>query len=153
MEFDETHPFFNQKPYALPESDKFFERSPSQECGYLRKVEYSNERPQHDSILDLTSTSVLLVKSKEWEYEQEWRMLQLLENSNETIRTELGDIYLFSIPPSCIRGVIIGSRMSGHDRAEIRRIFKRDERYSHVQVYSSVLDEKRFILNLIRDEI
>jgi hypothetical protein len=73
----------------------------------LRKVTYLHERPNHGSVLEIPST-VLLAKSKEWKYEQEWRMLQPLEDSVEVRSVPSGTIYLFSIPPSCIKGVILG---------------------------------------------
>ncbi len=149
IEFNGTDPFFNQLPDSLPQGDQLFTHLPSQECGYLRKVEYFDERPYHDSVLDLTPTTVLLAKSKQWEYEQEWRVLQLLDKADQIKQTEFGNIHLFLIPPSCIKGVILGYQMSEDDKRKISDIIKGSERYSHVKLYSASLDEKRYVLTPI----
>ena len=149
IEFDENHTFFHRIPGLLANTDQLVSRLPSQECGYLRKVEYFDERPNHSSILDLTPSSVLLAKSKEWEYEQEWRMFRLLEEADETKASDEGSVYLFSIPPDCIKGLILGCRMSPEKKSEIIEIIKTDACYSHVKVYATVLDERKFALNLI----
>jgi hypothetical protein len=146
IEFDEKHEFFNPQ------------RFPAESFGGLRKVEYSDIRPTNRSLMEMTPKDIFLIKSKEWEYEQEWRMLAHLEDSNDLILKVDGKaildpeglpIYLGPIPPSCITGIIFGSRMTDENKATISNILSSDKRYSHVKKRWSVLDEKTFKLNTI----
>jgi Protein of unknown function (DUF2971) len=49
-------------------------------------VVYSSKRPSQATFKELSDSDMLLVKSKDWEYEQEWRMLQFLHQPDKTIR-------------------------------------------------------------------
>ena len=90
--------------------------------GSLKKVRYSTTRPEV-TMLDPTLSDIELlykwiedifcVKSKHWEYEQEWRMIVPLRGCQSVIASQQGDIYLFELPKSCITGIILGCRMSG----------------------------------------
>jgi hypothetical protein len=117
--------------------------------GRLLKVIYPAERPNRTSFKDITATDMLLVKSKEWEYEQEWRMLRFLYKPDKTISKEGESIHLFSFPPSCIKGIIFGCHMPSSVEEDISKFIMSDGRYSHVRRYKAVLDEKRFGLNII----
>lgn len=149
IEFDETDSFFNKGPASLPHTEQLIVRRPSDECGYLRKVEYSRDRPSHLSVLDLTSSMVLQSKSKEWQYEQEWRMLQPLEDADKVEPKESGNIYLFSMPPSCVKGVILGYKMSEENKNRILDLRISDKRYSHLKVSRPILNERKYALDLI----
>ena len=96
--------------------------------------------------MSLTAIEVFLLKSKEWEYEQEWRMFRLLEDCDERIDNEFGDIHLFSLPPDCIKGIIMGCRMPWRSKCELKRTLFDDERFSQVKLYEATLEEKRFAL-------
>jgi hypothetical protein len=146
IEFDEKHELFNPQ------------RFPAGSFGGLRKVEYSDIRPTNHSLMEMTPEDIFLIKSKEWEYEQEWRMLANLEDGNDIILKANGKvvldpdglpIYLCPIPPSCIKGIIFGSRVTDENKEAISNILSSDQRYSHVKKYWSVLDEKTFKLNTI----
>src|ERR1041385_3130272 len=63
IEFNADEPFFHHK------------RTESDEFGYLRKVSYSINRP-NVFLTKVSSTDMFLTKSKDWEYEQEWRKLK-----------------------------------------------------------------------------
>jgi DUF2971 family protein len=140
IEFNSEHKYFRQQ------------RSPVDEFGHLRKVEYSIYRP-HITITKMNSTEIFLVKSKEWEYEQEWRMLRPLKESNGPIITHDRSIHLFSIPPECITGIILGCRMRPEQREKILRFVCTDKRYSHINRYRSFLHEQEFKLNIVPAEI
>jgi hypothetical protein len=99
--------------------------------------------------------SVLFVKSERWKDEREWRLLQPLKNGRRLEKEGefiLDDyeqpIYLFPLPPSCVTGIIFGSRISQADKREMLRVLFTD-RYSHVKRYQAVLDEKKFELNIV----
>lgn len=112
VEFDITHPFFNQK----------IEKENSEEiCSYRGrplKVQYRTDRYEAKWKHDYTHDP-LLVKSAEWSYEDEYRMFLDIDSAeNQPIKTDNSDpnnersIVLFNIPPECIKKVFIGCRAS-----------------------------------------
>jgi hypothetical protein len=121
IEFDGNHKFFNQ-----PMDDHSL-------SGCLHRVVYSEDRPNRDSMLDMSPSDIFLLKSEKWRYEEEWRMLQRLENGKrlekdgKAILDDEGQpIYLFPVPPSCIIGVIFGSRVSQKNRGKIMHVLSTD---------------------------
>ena len=99
MEFDQNHEFFNQR------------LSPRDDFRYFRKVVYTENRP--DIFLsDSNAVDFFYFKSKEWEYEEEWRLIVPLRECSQRIEQPRGyPICLFKLPAECVRGVIIGCRM------------------------------------------
>lgn len=141
IEFDEKHPYFHQQ------------RSDVDEFGYLRKVEYRDERPDFAELIEMSATDMFLVKGKEWEYEQEWRMLRPLKDSGKKISSEYGDIHLFSIAPECITGVIFGLKMSELNKNKLADFLAKDERYNHIKKYQAVPSDRKYELDIIDSEI
>ena len=141
IEFDEKHTFFGQ----------------GRELGSLKKVRYSTTRPEV-TMLDPTLSDIELlykwiedifcVKSKHWEYEQEWRMIVPLRGCQSVIASQQGDIYLFELPKSCITGIILGCRMSGQNKERILNALRNDEGYNHVSLRQAEMDEKEFRLSI-----
>lgn len=135
IELDGTHSFFNQRHH------------PSDEFGYLREVMYQAERPQIviSELEDLAP--ILLTKSEEWRYEAEWRMLRPLTGMAEVGEYRGEKIYLFALPPSCIKRVILGYRMPADLRKKVTDFLRMDERYANIEKEVVVIDERQFILN------
>ena len=145
IEFDNSHEFFNQPK----DSGGLF--------GCLHKVDYSKDRPNRDSMLDISPSDIFLLKSERWKDEAEWRVLQSLENGKRLEKEGIAilddegqPIYLFSFPPSCITGIIFGSRMSPQNKSKIRHVLSTDD-YSHVQRYRAGLDDRKFEFNIVPD--
>lgn len=145
IEFDDNHEFFNQPQDSGGLS------------GSLHKVFYSEDRPNRDSMLEMTASDIFLLKSEKWKDEEEWRMLQSLENGKRLekdgsaiLDDEGQPIYLFSFPPSCITGVIFGTRMFEQNKSRITHVLSTDD-YSHVKRYQAVLDDRKFKLNIVPD--
>src|SRR5207248_7596010 len=122
----------------------------------LQKVRYSAERPNHSNASKMPIEDWLFLKSKDWDYELEWRMIKFLE-ADDKLMNEDGqpildvdrqEIYLFPFPPSCVTGVIFGSRMSKEKEPEILNILS-ENRYSHVKKYRAILDDREFKLNIV----
>jgi hypothetical protein len=145
IEFDESHKFFNRPKDSGGLS------------GCLHRVVYSADRPNRDSMLDVPPRDIFLLKSDKWKDEEEWRMLQSLENGRKLERNgaamlddEGQPIYLFSFPPSCITGIIFGSRTSLQNKSKIMHVLFTND-YSHVNTYQAVLDDRKFKLNIVPD--
>jgi hypothetical protein len=174
IEFDEEHSYFkptfseanNNGPLIMqkvrysigrPErpvinSLKDFEDDSSWYSAKSAEWQYENEwrmiRPlKHaDVCLRLENNANKYVRLRKPRQEKPWENIQVLE---EVLRPERGRyIYLFSIPPDCIKAVILGCRMSKKDSRKILRLLSRDKRYSHVKTYAASTDEKLFRLNI-----
>jgi len=135
LEFDENHEYFNRR---LSETD---------ELRYMRKVDYQSDRPKV-SLMKVESFDVFLIKGKEWEYEQEWRMLLPLRDADKVISMKPHDIHLYKIPFSAIKSVILGDRVTTEIRKEAKHLIVGREELSHVRLYQSRVDEKEFKLNI-----
>lgn len=77
------------------------------------------------------------VKKVQWAYEQEWRVLRVIESADVSINLpDSTKIHLFAFPPDCITGVIFGARMSNADKARVLEVL-RENRYKHVSIYQA----------------
>ena len=107
VEFDETHEFF---------------------LGYF-DMEYSEYRPKID-IASYTDgnepipIAELCVKSKEWEYEKEVRVVRNLVDCTCVGTTNGFSIYVKDVPLDCIKSVILGERMPVSHQREIWDLVK-----------------------------
>lgn len=135
IEFDGSHPFFDIR------------RDSDDEFGYLREVTYKAERPKivFTELEDLAP--ILLIKSEEWRYEAEWRMLRPLTGMADVKDNEGEKIYLFDLPPPCIKRVILGNRMHPDLKKTVTDFLKTDKRYTSIEKEEVFLDEKQFTLN------
>lgn len=106
------------------------------------RVEYASER----SVLDLTRFSThptesfnhaVLTKSKEWSYEEEYRMFEFERSAG-----------FRSFPAHCLRSVTLGSRIKAADEEAIIGFVK--QRKEQLPVYRSLVDERSFSFNLQR---
>ncbi len=95
IEFDESHEFFEG----------------------IIDVEYRKHRPK----IDITSYSEnknpvpiaeLCVKSKEWEYEAEVRIIRSLSNCKTFEESQGYPVYVMDFPMNCIKSVVLGERMN-----------------------------------------
>jgi hypothetical protein len=142
IQFDEKHPFFDR----------------GSEIGHLKKVRYSITRPEV-TLLDPTLSDmehihqwindIFCVKSEHWQYEQEWRMIVTLRNCQNVIASQQDDIYLFEIPKSCIKGIILGCKMSTENKERVLNILSNDDEYRHVSIRQAEMDEREFRLRFI----
>ena len=139
--FDGEHEYFHQQ---LGSDDEF---------RYIRKVRYSDIRPRVDLTTIEDAADIFLTKSREWEYEQEWRIMRPLQDATEVRSIDNQTIHLFSFPPTCVREVILGYRISALNRLEIRESLANDEQYSHVKLYDAVIDIRDYKVNMVPTEI
>lgn len=135
LELDPSHPYFNAR------------RTNQDEFGHLRQVHYRDVRPSAN-LIDLNGTEMFLVKSKEWSYEREWRVLRPLKDAHDIIDVNGEDIHLFQLPPDAIKTVILGARASSTLADQARVAIAANEQMSHIQVLRCSPDESCFAINI-----
>lgn len=131
--FDATHPYFKEQ------------KTISDEFRHLRKVEYRQVRPSLP-LIEMTGVEIFLVKSMQWSYEQEWRILRPLQDADKIIESSGFSIHLFQIPPMAIKEVILGCRMKDEIRTEIITTLKNSQQFQHVKLIQTKVDETEFKL-------
>jgi hypothetical protein len=151
LELDATDPFFDQKTF------------PNDSLRCVHKVLYEHDRPSQahfetkywlrtrkdasKDLLEYMAGVLLLTKSSDWAYEQEWRMVIPLASAR---KVDAG-IHVLDLPPHCILRVIVGSAMSDNDLKCIFEILEHPD-YFHVEVRRAVCDTQRFRVVLKDDE-
>lgn len=138
LELDPNHPYFNAR------------RTDQDEFGHLRQVHYRDVRPSA-SLIELDGTEMFLVKSKEWSYEREWRILRPLTDANQIVNANGESIHLFQLPPESIKSVILGARAFSTLADQVRLAISANSKVSHVQIFRCVPDESCFAINIVAD--
>lgn len=135
VEFDPTSAFFHGR------------RSDKDELRFLRKVAYTNVRPQliMSSAEDM---SAFLKKSSHWAYEREWRMMFALADATEVKVFGEKQFHLFAYPASAVKSVTLGCRMSAIKREELLEVLSSDPELSAVAIYEASPDDLLFRLNI-----
>jgi len=160
--FDVTHEFFSKDEDATG----------------LWKVTYTNKRPafpkevleeelsrqpginpygslnafflgEHRFNPDTTKSDYRFIKSKEWEYEHEWRLIRRIKPPY--IITHDGPpfpVYLFPFPHAAVRSVIIGCRGVSKLHRQIEEIIKTNEGYAHVKILHASTKHDYFGLHI-----
>lgn len=141
IEFDSNHSFFNPL---------INERS---RIGKLKKVKYINN-PIPFSLLDPTDLSeeyadflienFIYTKSKDWEYEKEWRIIRPLKEA-DIIN---GDLYFFVFSIQCLTGIILGCKTSQDDILKIKETLSKDSKYSHIKLMQSFQSKSGFEIEI-----
>lgn len=146
LAFRADHPFFNQK------------KTPNDVIRHLRRVHYSEERPQIKltDLLDENLTraektesflsNFIYTKGANWKYEQEWRMLRELDAAEKHLGAH--DIYLFRFPPDALDQLIVGHRASSQLIETVQEILTSGSRYSHVKLLQAIPDKQGYGLIL-----
>ncbi len=149
IEFDPTSIFFNTNP-----SGKGINKQ-------LKKVEYSESRNKisiiedgedvssGNSILERIANEVFFTKSSHWKDEEEFRLLDKLENHSKKINIGDQEIYLFDFDPKAIISVYFGVNATDKTIDEINHILD-SNLYSHVTRFYSELDLKDYQINFIK---
>lgn len=92
-------------------------------------IEYVDKRPKKDITAYLCDDqpvpiAELCVKSKQWLYESEVRIIRYLENCKKVSSSEKFPIYLMDIPRGCINSVTLGERTPVKEQREIWELVK-----------------------------
>ena len=112
-----------------------FKRSSINPLGVTKPVQYVKEYPCFNYFDDLPGNivkKIILTKSCDWSYEEEWRGIQ--EANTEVRYTD-----------DMITGIIFGLRMPDHHKKEIYQIFKSNE---HMNYYQAELIQRKYKLEI-----
>lgn len=138
LELDPYHEHFNSP------------RSPKDELYHLRQVHYRDTRTR-TNLVDLDGIEMFLVKSVDWKYEHEWRIMRPLESSDKVINISGEKIHLFKLPADSIKSVILGARASEELINQVRRTITETKDMSHIKLYRCAPDESYFKINIYPD--
>lgn len=123
---------------------EFIPPHPTMEQGMVLPMKYVDEYPIHkfykinhrEVIVDL-----LLLKSKEWEYEKEWRWLPEPSPPDDSREAGLRDFF-----PEMLTGVIYGCKADDALRDSVREF--NGQRKNPVQLYQAVMKKRAFGLDI-----
>jgi hypothetical protein len=116
VEFDEKHPWFNQRTV------------PSDDLRHLVKVAYV-QNPHPRTWKQVNGTDMLYTKTSDWSYEREWRMIRPLKDGAEVS----SGIFCFEVPAEVVRGITLGCRTKPALETEIRAAINSNPALAHVQ--------------------
>lgn len=134
VEFDSEHPFFDQR------------KSEKDELRHLKKINYTKTRPSN-VLMEVENMSEFLVKSTDWAYEKEWRILAALDDADKRIEERPYDVFLFRVPFNAIKSVRVGARASSETRERIRSLLSQNSELNHVAYLEMTINNKRFELH------
>ncbi len=115
VEFDEDHPWFNQKI------------APTDEFRHLVQVSYV-QNPHPRTWTQLAGPDVLYTKNAEWAYEREWRIIRPLKDGTEVSPGR----FCFDVPANAVRSITFGCRTLPTLEQEIRSLVSANPSLNHV---------------------
>jgi hypothetical protein len=131
IEFDASHPWFDRR------------RAPDDEFYRLRRVRYEPPVRNGRALVELDGDAVFAVKSPEYRYEAEGRVVGLLADADRVLTTRSEGIHLFAVPPETVTGVIAGARASEHLCEELKALAASGAAFAHVRLERAILDLSR----------
>jgi len=110
----------------------------------LRPVTYSEQRVKIPTERGIkVNFDVMYTKSKDWEYEDEERMLGLFENSDQKLSIVPYDIHLFKVPHTAIHEIVIGANATQSLTEKILKFGKE----KNISVYKATVSDTEFDMN------
>jgi hypothetical protein len=128
--------------------DPYFDRrrTSTDEFRHLRRVVYSDSRPQA-FMADLDAINFFLTKSAHWAYEHEWRVLEALIGAKRVIDENPYPIHLFEYPASALSEVILGAKVHAATKAAVTECLRQPE-FKHVDLRQATLDDCQYAVRL-----
>jgi hypothetical protein len=132
-----------------PGDDDFNRHHRSTDKSFQRtgQVRYSADRPRIPETEDILFDH-FFVKSPEWSYEQEYRIVRKFESAVETIDAQPFPIHLYELPASAIRRIIFGVRVTEEQRRNVIQDTKVDPGFAHVGFAQAVIDPTEFKIDI-----
>lgn len=142
IEFDSNHKFFDQR------------KSKKDDIRHIQKVEYSIERPlinleKIEKIEKIEKTACikdLFIKSLDWKYENEWRIINSLSDADKVIKDKTNNVYLFKIPFAAFKSILIGAKAEEKTVELIKTISNSNAELKHIKIQQLALHDSRFEL-------
>ncbi|WP_097303259.1 DUF2971 domain-containing protein [Pseudomonas chlororaphis] len=103
-------------------------------CGELMNVAYTDTTPVvyvDPGKLDIPK-DIFFTKTTKWAYENEWRMIKHLENSDEVVESGGKMIHLFEVSEEAIKEVIIGAKVDKKSADKFESEIR--QRLPHVEI-------------------
>lgn len=85
---------------------------------------------------------LVMTKSLEWRYEQEWRIVRMAAEDDRTLFTEL------AVSPSSLLRIFLGCRVSVRNQKAIERLATGE--FAHIEIHKARQSQKRFALEFDR---
>jgi len=125
LEIDTAHSFF----YSDPQNSSLLYP--------MQKVEYIDKRP---NISSDKWEKTFLIKSEDWAYEKEHRMIVLFDEEDRRY-----DKYNIKFPPEILKSVYIGCKADQETIEYIKQLSFKDE-WKHLNIFQLAIAEKTFDL-------
>lgn len=103
--------------------------------GNLRKVQYNKKIPEINAFS--TFTKCLFIKSIDWRYECEWRIVRPLRNCKKIENNK--DIYVHEFSKDYVKEIYLGANMDKQNKELIKSIWK--NKYFHAKIYENFIDK------------
>ena len=108
----------------------------------LEKVNYSNERSMvpHQRPTKKEAFKIIFSKSSDWEYEKEFRAIDMLRNADKTIEMKPYNLALFNVPHEAVGEIVIGLRANNNLCESISQFSKTHS----IPVYKAKVSKRSF---------
>jgi len=133
--FDARHPYFNAR---LSEVDEF---------RHLRRVEYRNDRP-NAPLSDLSGAEMFLVKSTDWAYEKEWRIMRPLADAETVADAQQLPVHLFRYSSDAIKEIIFGAKILPSTKCALLEVIAAQPYLRHVVLKQAFIDQQVYGMKL-----
>lgn len=127
VEFDAMNPYFQN------------------DLNRFKKVAYTENR-LNTNLTNFDEIDPFFTKGKEWNYENEWRVIDYLNNANTILHVEANAIHLFEFPKSIVKSIIFGCKLSDSKKYEIREILNNTPEYSDVICLQADIHKSKYEL-------
>lgn len=174
IKFDKKHSFFNSAQKVIYDNNRetesllvevikeesFLKRRDIQErllnilksYSFKSSIQREIKRFVYAYLTGSINFDVFRIKSKEWEHEQEWRILDHKSKAHKIVspdKPDEKDLFLFKIPPEAIKSVILGCRMEENIKKDICDILKDEKNnLTHVELQEADINRNRFKLDI-----
>lgn len=147
IELDSENEFFHRR-YVWTIDWKWMDMMPLEAPGYgnLQDVYYMEQRPVSQDSNEIL-TDYLFVKSEDWAYEEEARMVLPLRDADIVVekKNSPAEIHLFDFPPSALTSIILGAGFEDGLKEEMMKILKNDK-LNHVKLLQAKIHSRDFKL-------
>lgn len=129
-------------------SSSFFKLKSNDPIFSIQPIEYSEDRIEVPIERGKnTDLKVLLTKSPDWKYEEEERLIKILENCDKKIESNPFNIYLFKVPHKMISEIITGANILPEDFKKVHQFCIKN----NIKLFKSIVSKTKF--DMIREVV